>query len=72
MGRVHGVVDGDDEGQQPGDDTEDLVRGDGARAVSLLLTEGVVWKRQSVCGEDKRGRDEEGGLTLVPLDHDGG
>ena len=42
MGCVNGVVDGDDEREEPGDESQDLVDRDGARAVLLLLGEGIV------------------------------
>jgi hypothetical protein len=39
---VEGVVEGDDDRQQPGQDGEDLVDSDGASAVAFPLAEGVV------------------------------
>ena len=39
--RVNGVVDGDDDGQHPGDEREDLVGGHRSRAVGLALGEGI-------------------------------
>ena len=37
-------VDADDEHEQPGDDGEDLVGGEGLRAVRFLFGEGVHWR----------------------------
>ena len=37
-------VDADDEHEQPGDDGEDLVGGEGLRAVGFVLGEGVYWR----------------------------
>jgi hypothetical protein len=42
MGRVEGVVEGDDDGENPGEEGQDLVSGDGSRAVLFPLAEGVV------------------------------
>jgi hypothetical protein len=39
---VGGVVDGDDDGKNPGEEGKDLVGRDGARAVRLSLAEGVI------------------------------
>jgi hypothetical protein len=40
---VGDVVDGDDDGEQPAQDGEDLVGGDGHGRVRLPLGEGVDW-----------------------------
>ena len=42
-GIVKGVVEGDDDGQQPCGDGEDLVGDDGAPAVIVAFGEGVNW-----------------------------
>lgn len=42
-GRVDVVVDGDDDGKEPGEEGQDLVGGDGGSAVRLAPGEGVVW-----------------------------
>lgn len=39
--RVNGVVDGDDDGQHPGNERENLVGGHRSRAVRLALGEGI-------------------------------
>ena len=49
MGFVGGVVDGDDDGEEPGDEGEDLVGQDGVGAVRLPLGEGVVWSMVNMC-----------------------
>lgn len=44
MGGVKRVVDGDDDGQDPSDQRQDLVGGDGDGAVRLALAKGIIWK----------------------------
>lgn len=48
LGRVHIVVDGNDDGQKPGEEGQDLVGRDGHRAVRLALGEGVVCRKETV------------------------
>ncbi len=38
---VEGIVEGDDEGQQPSEDSQDLVSDDGVLGVGIALGEGI-------------------------------
>jgi hypothetical protein len=43
IGTVEGVVDSDNEGQDPGDESEDLVGEDRTIGVGFPLTKGIVY-----------------------------
>jgi len=43
VGTVEGVVDSDDEGQDPGDESKNLVGEDGTTRVGFPLTKGIVY-----------------------------